>query len=98
MKMRKEVIRELALIGIVIMATMILVILFGPKAEAQSKKLTGKEYHIQLQKENSWENYQANYKKTMLSNAKDARKDKRKKEKANRKNDRFFARLEKIKE
>ena len=61
MKQRQEVPRPFALTIIAIMIVCLLIIIFSPRAQAQSlRKMTSKEYHDQLQKQNSWENYQCN--------------------------------------
>ena len=68
MKQRQEVPRKLALTIITIMIVCLLIVIFQPIARGQSlRKMTGKEYHDKLQKENSWENYRAN----RLKNAKE---------------------------
>ena len=61
MKQHQEVPRPFALTIIAIMIICLLIIIFSPRAEAQSlRKMTGKEYHDKLEKQNSWENYQCN--------------------------------------
>lgn len=61
MKQRQEVPRKLALTIIAIMIVCLLIVIFQPIANAQSfRKITDREYHVKLQKQNSWENYQAN--------------------------------------
>ena len=83
------------------MLVTMLLIIFQPisaNAQVKPKKMeTGKEYHLRLQKQNSWQNYQATYKKAMLENAKEARKQRKAKEKAEKDRQRFFARIERIK-
>ena len=60
MKQHQEVPRPLAITVIAIMIVCLLIIIFSPRAEAQSfRKMTGKEYHDKLQKQNSWENYRS---------------------------------------
>lgn len=68
MKQRQEVPRKLALTIIAIMIVCLLIVIFQPIANAQSlRKMTGKEYHDKLQKQNSWENYR----ETRLKKAKE---------------------------
>ena len=88
--------RKIAIAAAIIVMACMLLIIFAPTANAQ-KLQTSKEYHDQLQKENSWGNYQTSYKKVMLSNAKATRKQKREQKQADKQRQKFFARLERIK-
>lgn len=68
MKQHQEVPRPFALSVIALIIVCLLIVIFSPRSEAQSlRKMTGKEYHDKLQKENSWENYRA----TRLKKAKE---------------------------
>ena len=68
MKQHQEVPRPFALSVIALIIVCLLIVIFSPRADAQSlRKMTGKEYHDKLQKENSWENYRA----TRLKKAKE---------------------------
>lgn len=61
MKTHQEVPRPFALSVIALIIVCLLIVIFSPRANAQSlRKMTGKEYHDKLQKENSWENYLSN--------------------------------------
>lgn len=61
MKTHQEVPRPFALSIIALIIVCLLIVIFSPMAKAQSlRKMTGKEYHDKLQKENSWENYLSN--------------------------------------
>ena len=61
MKTHQEVPQPFALSVIALIIVCLLIVIFSPRAEAQSlRKMTGKEYHDKLQKENSWENYRSN--------------------------------------
>lgn len=68
MKQHQEVPKPFALTIIAIIIVCLLIIIFSPQANAQSfRKMTGKEYHDKLQKQNSWENYRS----TRLKKAKE---------------------------
>lgn len=84
-------------IGNMIILIGALIIIGIASAEAQVRKSTSVEYHQNLQKEMSWENYQDNYKKNMLAQAKATGKAKKETEKREKKGQRFVARLERIK-
>ena len=59
MKTHQEVPRPFALSVIALIIVCLLIVIFSPRADAQSlRKMTSKEYHDKLQKQNSWENYQ----------------------------------------
>lgn len=88
--------RKIAIASAIIVMACMLLTIFAPRANAQ-KMQTSKEYHDKLQKENSWENYQSNYKKLMLSNAKESRKQKREQKQADKQRQKFLARIERIK-
>ena len=61
MKQHQEVPRPFALSVIALIIVCLLIIIFTQKANAQLlRKMTGKEYHDKLQKQNSWEEYQSN--------------------------------------
>lgn len=61
MKTHQEVPRKLALTIIAIMIVCLLIVIFQPIARGQSLwKMTDREYHDKLQKQNSWQSYQAN--------------------------------------
>lgn len=68
MKTHQEVPRPFALSVIALIIVCLLIVIFSPRAKAQSlRKMTSKEYHDKLQKHNSWENYRA----TRLKKAKE---------------------------
>lgn len=96
MKNRQEVPKLLAYSVIALIVVCLLIAIFAPSASAQ-KMQSGKEYHEKLQKSNSWENYQGNYRKAMLSNAKETRKQQQEKQRIEKDRAKFFARLERIK-
>lgn len=75
MKTHQEVPRPFALSVIALIIVCLLIVIFSPRAEAQSlRKMTGKEYHDKLQKQNSWENYRCNRLKQAKAYAKANRK------------------------
>lgn len=92
--------KKLKLFVLALIALFIIVALTS-RGNAQTitpeKYETGKEYHIRLQRQNSWENYQATYRKTMLANAKEASKQKKEQAKAIKQRQKFLARIERIK-
>lgn len=95
MKIKQEVPRKFALTVIALMAIAILIILCQPRANAQvrpRKMETGKMYHDRLQKQNSWENYQAN----RLKSAKARAKAKKQQEADRKKEVRLQARIRRI--
>lgn len=75
MKQHQEVPRTFALTIIALIIVCLLITIFSQQANAQSlRKITSKEYHDKLQKQNSWENYQCNRIKQAKAFAKANRK------------------------
>lgn len=90
-------------IGNIIIAILSLIFLIVTGANAQTTPYN-KPKNLSLvkvwkqQKEQSWENYQRNLKKNLISEAKDQKKAKKQKEKEEKSRERLLARIERIKE
>ena len=101
MKQRQEVPRTFAVAVLVAMAICILLILLGgyqAHAQVKPKKMeTSKDYHVRLQKQNSWATYQGTYKAKMIDTAKSIRKQRKEQEQAEKERQKFLARIERIK-
>jgi predicted Holliday junction resolvase-like endonuclease len=98
MKNRQEVPKPLALSIIALIVICLLIAIFAPVASAQSIKPKKGEmasaYHFRLQKQNSWETYQAN----RLKSAKAVKKAKGEQLKAVKLDERLRAKIRRIEE
>ena len=93
MKQHQEVPKPFALTIIALIIVCLLITIFSQKANAQSlRKMTGKEYHDKLQKQNSWENYRS----TRLKKAKEYAKINRQQSKEAIKNEKINSRIRRI--
>ena len=93
MKQRTEVNRKLALVTTIVMFICMLIISFQGQAQVKPRKMeSGKEYHLRLQKQNSWETYQSN----RLKSAKDSKKAKKEQSALARREEKLRAKIRRI--
>ena len=96
MKDREEIPKPLAYSVMLLIVICLLIAIFSPVASAQVvkplKMESGKEYHLRLQKVNSWETYQSN----RIKAAKDRKKAKKEQSALSRREEKLRAKIRRI--